>query len=181
MERITLPTTAPSQALPHKTIGVLNPAINYQTRISIRLLIFNANNKILLIQVASGSYYKLPGGGIETPETHHEAGEREALEETGCVVTLDDEPFAMTTEWRDESCGKVQCQISYCYKARLVADTGKRALTEEEMDDGFSHEWIDLTEARKKLGCCMPESGFGKFVREREMWFLDVFLGGNHL
>lgn len=106
---------------------------------------------------------------------------REALEETGCVVTLDHEPLAMTTEWRDKSCGKVQCQISYCYRAILVAETGRRELTTEEMEDGFSHEWMDLIEASKNLEGCQPDNGFGKFVKEREVWFLDVFLNQNHL
>jgi 8-oxo-dGTP diphosphatase len=167
--------TVASKSLPSKTIGIRDPSITYTLRTSIRLVILNPSHQVLLIHVSSDSYYKLPGGGLEVPETHHEAGVREALEETGCLVTIDSEPFAVTTEWRSEARGKVQCQTSYCYRAKLVKDTGRRALTEEEMEDGFSHQWVGFQEARRMLNSCRPESEFGKFVREREMWFLGIF------
>ncbi|KAH6714657.1 NUDIX domain-containing protein [Leptodontidium sp. MPI-SDFR-AT-0119] len=167
--------TVTIKPIPSKTIGIRDPSITYKPRTSIRLIIFNPSHQVLLIHVSSDSYYKLPGGGLEVSETHHEAGVREALEETGCLVTIDSEPFAMTTEWRNESRGQVQCQTSYCYRAKLVKDTGRRELTEEETEDGFSHEWIGLQEARRMLEICRPESEFGKFVREREAWFLGIF------
>jgi 8-oxo-dGTP diphosphatase len=167
-------TNHPIKPIPSKTIGLRDPSIIYKLRTSIRLVILNPLNQVLLIRVSSDSYYKLPGGGVEASESHHEAGIREALEETGCIVTMDQEPFAMTTEWRNEAFREVQCQTSYCYRATLVEDTGKRELTDEEMEDGFSHEWVGLPEARRRLEGCMPKSEFGRFVKEREWWFLDV-------
>jgi 8-oxo-dGTP diphosphatase len=182
LQTVEVPTTdsAFSQIyIPTKTIGIPSPSLTYPLRTSIRLIILNCKSQILLIHVTSDAYYKLPGGGLAPGESHQEAGIREALEETGCVVEMEEEPFAKTIEWRDEDCGKVQCQNSYCYRARLVKETGQRALTAEEIEDGFECEWVSVQEARGKLEGSRPDSEFGKFVREREGWFLDVFMAGD--
>lgn len=166
------------QNLPSKTIGTRNPNLTYPLRISVRLLILKSSSQILLLHVSSDAYYKLPGGGVELGEAHHDAGRREVMEETGCRIAMDEQPFAMTEEWRSEECGIVQVQRSYCYRATLVEETGHRALTEEEERDDFSHEWVEAEEAVRRLKACRPASEFGRFVKEREIWVLGIFVNG---
>ncbi|KAH6612272.1 hypothetical protein B0J18DRAFT_77780 [Chaetomium sp. MPI-SDFR-AT-0129] len=82
-------------------------------------------------------------------------------------TTMTNGCFAITQEFRLQ-----QCQTSYCYIADLVADTGKTALEEEEVEDGLKHMWVSLNEAKRLVEGAVPESEFGRSVREREMYFL---------
>ena len=129
-----------------KTIGSRTSNVKYIDRYAVRLLITNAaTSELALIFVQRGSYYKLPGGGIEADEDHSVAAMREAEEETGCKIKIlgleqgkeneHENCLATTEEWRNDL-----HQISYAYAAVVVEDKGQVALTEEEKADGLQHE-----------------------------------------
>lgn len=82
------------------TLGSAQKDIKYETRIAVRCLIIQ-DNKICIIHVKKGNYYKLPGGGVE-PEDRDDtvSCQREALEETGCEIIVRPELIAQTTEFR---------------------------------------------------------------------------------
>ena len=107
--------------------------------------------------------------------THQEAGQREALEETGCRVRIGETLLAVMTERRNEACGKVQVQTNDCSRARVPKDTGRRLVTEEDVGDGLRNEWIPVKEAKTKLRECRLDTEFGRLVKEMESWLLEVF------
>lgn len=153
-----------------KTIGVKAEGIQYVERRAVRIINKSDKDEIIIIYAKKGNYYKLPGGGVEKGEDHRLAGEREAMEETGCKVTLDKNCFAVTEEWRNDL-----HQISYCYAARLVEDTGAIELTEDELVDGLQHEWISIPAAIEKMKASQPTSELGRSIRERDLYFVETY------
>lgn len=57
-----------------------------------------------------------------------------------------------------------------------------RGLTEQEVDEGLEHEWVGVGEAveRMQVGSCEAGTGMetevGRFVGERDAWFVERFL-----
>lgn len=142
----------------------------YQDRVAVRLIVHRKDGKLAIISVAKGNYLKLPGGGIEGNEEHRQAAEREALEETGCRVEVHGECVGICEEWRNDL-----HQLSYCYTATMVEDTGKPELTEVEASEGLKHQWLSLSDAIKNMQASEPTSELGRFIRERDLYFLEQF------
>lgn len=159
-----------------RTIGIKTKGIQYVDRHAVRIITKNDNDEIVIIHAKKGNYYKLPGGGVEEGEDHRIAAEREAMEETGCKVTLDTDCFAVTEEWRNDL-----HQISYCYAARLVEDTGAIELTEDELVDGLQHEWVSIPAAIEKMKASQPTSELGRFIRERDLYFVEKYADTNNV
>lgn len=134
----------------------------------------------------------MPGGGIEEDEDHRLAAEREALEETGCEVKIEGGCLAtsgmpvlfacvlacypllltdFTEEWRNDL-----HQISYCYVARMIKDTGTPDLTELEKSEGLFHQWCSVAEAVELMESAKPTSELGKYIKERDLFFVNEFL-----
>jgi 8-oxo-dGTP diphosphatase len=155
-----------------KTIGLQKDDINYVERRAVRVIIKNDKAEIAIIYAKKDNYYKLPGGGIEADEDHGIAAKREALEETGCEIISNDY-IAEVEEWRHDL-----HQISYCYRATSVKDTGAPELTEEEIVDGLQHEWVPVSSALEKMKASQPTSELGRYIKERDIFFVETFLQG---
>lgn len=152
----------------HKIIGTRQPDRSYTDRKSTRVVAFKPSGEVAIIYVKVGNYYKLPGGGIEADESPAEAALLEVKEETGAVVALrSTEFFATTEEFRFH-----QHQTSYCYLADVVDDTGKPCLTEEELSDGFVHQWMTVKQALEAMSAAEPTTEFGCYVKERDSYVL---------
>jgi ADP-ribose pyrophosphatase YjhB (NUDIX family) len=117
------------------------------------------------------NYYKLPGGGVEGDEDHARAVEREVFEETGAHVAVQGPCFATVEEYR----GSLH-QLSHCYHAVVLDETGRPELTEDEVADGLCHEWVPMGEALEIMAAVEPTSELGRFIKER-----DIFLFGEGL
>ncbi|KAF2669862.1 hypothetical protein BT63DRAFT_423842 [Microthyrium microscopicum] len=162
-------TSAPK---PSKIIGSKQENTNYTERAAVRVITQNSAKQIIIIHAAKENYYKLPGGGVELEDTDHAiAAQREAMEETGCEVTPEREYFASVEEWRNDL-----HQFSYCYRATLVKDTGNVELTEDEVEDGLKHEWVSVESALEKMKGAEPTSLLGRFIKERDIFFVQEFL-----
>ncbi|KAK4548759.1 hypothetical protein LTR36_008532 [Oleoguttula mirabilis] len=157
----------PSSATARKVIGSKQDR-EYVERTAVRLIIYNGRGEIVILSVAKGSYLKLPGGGIEGEEDHTVAAEREAMEETGCRVSVGNECIGVCEEWRNDL-----HQLSYCYRARLIEDTGAVHLTEEELGDGLQHQWCAPEAALSKMRGSTPTTQLGQFIKERDSFFLE--------
>ena len=57
---------------------------------AVTLLCFDAADKLLLLRHSDKNLWVTPGGMIEPDESPEEAGKREMLEETGCLVELEE-------------------------------------------------------------------------------------------
>ena len=55
---------------------------------SVTILVFDENNRVLLLRHANRDLWVAPGGMIEPDETPEHAARREMQEETGCAVDL---------------------------------------------------------------------------------------------
>ena len=121
-----------------KNIGARATNVKYIDRHAVRLVIKNsATQEIVIIFVRKGSYYKLPGGGVEAGEDHRVAAVREAEEETGCRVSIlgNGDCFATTEEWRNDL-----HQMSYGYSTIIVEDTRIVALIEDKVVNGLQYK-----------------------------------------
>ena len=154
-----------------KIIGLKQDNIKYVDRSAVRIIIKNNKDEIIIMRVEEGNYYKLPGGGIEPGEDHNLAATREAKEETGCAVAVEEGCIATTEEWRNDL-----HQISHCYCATLVHDTGKAQLTSLEEQEGLKHEWMPVEKALDKMSLCKPTSELGRFIRERDLFLLSKYV-----
>ncbi|EHK48299.1 uncharacterized protein TrAtP1_001058 [Trichoderma atroviride] len=163
---------ASQHALNHKIIGTRQPDKTYTDRNSTRVVAIRSSGEVAIIHVKVGNYYKLPGGGIEANESHSDAALREVKEETGAAVALRGDYFATTEEFRFHL-----HQISYCYLADVLDDTGEPCLTEEELADGFTYQWMDIYKAVEIMAAAVPTTEFGCFVKERDAYVLAVAVG----
>ncbi len=158
----------PNKPVP-KVIGTKHPQVSYTDRHAVRVVVKNTASEVAIIYVEKGNYYKLPGGGIEAAEDHHEAARREVAEETGATVTFRHaDCFAITEEFRDGL-----HQISYGYCADLLDGSGKPNLTEEEVVDGLRSSWVPLEEALGVMTGVEPTSELGRYIKERDSYLLS--------
>jgi len=154
----------PSLATPDRT--------GYLVRRAGRAVLTNDKNEVALLWVEKSGVYKLPGGGLEEGEDIHEALIREILEETGCHGSIGD-PIGITLEFRDEW---KMIQVSTCYKATLINDTGKLKLDQYEVDEGFSVKWVPVGEALELMATHTSAEYDPKFMRLRDMTILKAAL-----
>ncbi|KAI9708370.1 MAG: hypothetical protein M1820_004074 [Bogoriella megaspora] len=146
--------------VPFKVIGT-KVDTQYVDRYAVHDIIKKDKDEIAIIYVVKGNYYKLPGGGIEADEDHATAAKREAMEDIGCEIRLNDKCIAAVEEWRNDL-----HQVSYCYVGHLVEDTGKTALTHEEKAEGLQYEWSTIYTALSKMKEIQPSSELGRFIKE---------------
>ncbi|GAP92260.1 putative NUDIX domain-containing protein [Rosellinia necatrix] len=152
-----------------KIIGKEQSDVVYIDRYAVRVVAFNAAGQVAVIYAKKGNYYKLPGGGIEKDEDHANAAAREVQEETGAVVKIrhSDGCVASTEEFRNDL-----HQTSYVYIADVVNNIGRPELTEEELADGLTHEWVPVHQALARMSSVEPTSDLGKFIQERDIYLL---------
>lgn len=142
--------------------------ISYKLRKASRAVVLNESNKIALLNVSKDNYHKLPGGGIEKDEDIITALRRELMEEVGVEIDVLNE-LGMIIEYRNEF---KQLQISYCYLCKVIGEYQETSFTEEEKNNGFLLEWVDINEAISILERDNPEKYMGKFIKERDLEFL---------
>lgn len=108
----------------------------FKIRNSVRAVIFDNKNKIGIMHVVKGGFYKLPGGGIEGEENNEEALKRECLEEAGVNIEIILELGEIVEIKKEHQ----MIQNSFCYIAKVVGEKGNQQLTEKESEEGFKIE-----------------------------------------
>lgn len=119
------------------------PFDNPRHRLGARGIIFNQDNKIAILNKSLKNEYKLVGGGIEEDEDPTKAFKRESLEESGCIIEIDD-CLGTFEEMKSQDNFK---QTSYIYVAHVIEDTKQLNFTQKEIDEGAKLIWLDINEA----------------------------------
>ncbi|OBT87950.1 hypothetical protein VE02_04530 [Pseudogymnoascus sp. 03VT05] len=153
-----------------KVIGTKRPEVSYKKRSAARVIAFNAAGEVAIVYAKREKYYKLPGGGIDPGEQHEMAALREMQEETGGIVKIRSDLgcVATTEEYRNDL-----HQMSYCYVADVVDDSGSPSLTEDEVNDGLGHLWLSVDEAKTRMAEAEQRSELGLYIKERDIYLLD--------
>jgi len=152
-----------------RLIGTKQSNVSYVDRSAVRVIAFNTAGQIAIVYAKRDNYYKLPGGGIDPNEEHVAAVIREMQEETGAVIEVrrDVGCIATTEEYRNDL-----HQISYCYVADVLDDSGSPSLTEDEVNDGLGHLWLTVHEAKSNMAGVEPTSELGRYIKERDIYLL---------
>lgn len=136
-----------------------------------RGFLVNENQELALLHVTSHDYFKLPGGGLKDTETETEALLREAIEETGARIQVQ-EKLGVSIEYRSQI---GQLQISYYYHARVKGPLLLPQFTKLEVAEGFQPLWLPLSEAVCKVRSANPSDYVGRFVARRDYLALKYY------
>lgn len=112
-------------------------------RPSVRGIIIR-NGKIAMVHSLKYDYYKFPGGGIDSGESHLNALKREVAEETGLIVISKSvKEYGLVL--RKEK-GKVEdlfIQENFYYFCDVENEKICQKLDDYEAEEGFVLEWVD--------------------------------------
>jgi 8-oxo-dGTP pyrophosphatase MutT (NUDIX family) len=126
-------------------------------------------DKVAILEVGGGEYYKIPGGGMEEGETEEQAAKREAREEAGCEVELIERIGGF--DFSDEE-NKDVIHSSACYLAKAITHKESVDFTEEEKKEGFKLLWVTIDEALKMFEVAEPKFWRAKMMNNRDYNFL---------
>ena len=118
-------------------IGVHDPSIEYKDRLTVKALILNDKNKLLIINNGL-----LPGGGVEDNEDNITALRRESIEELGITISEIKE-ISIVIQYRDLINKKY---IIHGYAARFVDSLGKTN-PQNQGEADFTHAWYSVDDA----------------------------------
>ena len=125
-------------------VGYQNKELNNpEIRYAARGIVINKDADIAIFNKKKKNEFKLPGGGIESDEKIEVALKREILEETGCLVEIEDF-LGITIEEKSLTNFK---QISYIFTCFVTEDTKVNHLTEKEKAEGGSLIFVSPKEA----------------------------------
>ena len=124
-----------------QVIGTQNPSIGYIDRPTVKVIVLNADNKILIINNGL-----LPGGGVDDGEDNATALARELLEELGMEVTNQQE-IGCVVQYRDLLKRKY---LIYGFRA-TYKDTVAAPTPQDDREAQFTYDWYSLEDAQLLL------------------------------
>lgn len=124
-----------------QVIGTQNSLTDYINRPTVKVIVRNSNNKILIINDGL-----LPGGGVENDEDNLSALKRELLEELGIEV-MNHQEIGYVTQYRNAIKRKY---LVYGYTA-IYKDKVTDPTPQDDREAQFSHGWYALQDALRIL------------------------------
>ncbi|MBN2300203.1 MAG: NUDIX domain-containing protein [Acholeplasmataceae bacterium] len=120
-------------------------------RFTVRAIIKNQKNELLMVYSNLFDDYTFPGGGINPNESQIDALQRELKEEIGAVSIKIIQPCGTTKEMRYGVKGsdQVYMQTSVYYLCEIL-EFGDQELQGRELIHGIEPKWVNLDDAIKK-------------------------------
>lgn len=143
---------------------------SYHIRRSSRGILIN-NGRIALPDILKYNYHKLPGGGINMNESIEDGFKREVMEETGCKCEVIDQS-GIIVEWRDKF---KLLQLSYIFLGKVIGEIGENNLEQDEIDEGFTLEWLPIEKVDEVLNNDNPTNYEGKFIQIRDRSIYEFY------
>lgn len=145
---------------------------HYQLRKSARAILLNERGEVATQYLATYTFHKLPGGGVDAGETIEEALRREVREEVGCDCGIVN-PVGVVIEYRNKYS---MIHISYCFVAEVRGELHEPKLDPGEVEEGQTTLWLSPEVLFKKMQTDTPGKYEGNFILAREQAFLKEFL-----
>lgn len=133
-----------------------------------RTVIYDQNNLFALIDVCSGEYFKIPGGGLEDNETSEQAAIREALEESGCEIKIIQK--IGESEFIDEDKNIVHCSI--CFLAEKIKQINNPSFDDWEKSQNMKIIWVNINQAINLFKNAKPQNNFSQKINQRDFEFI---------
>lgn len=130
-------------------IGTQDPLIEYVDRPTVKTIVQNSDNKILIINDGL-----LPGGGVENNENNSAALKRELLEELGIEVA-DQLEIGSVIQYRDLIKRKY---VIYGYSS-VYKDTVADPTPQDEREAHFTYDWYSIEDALRLLQTSISRAG----------------------
>ncbi len=154
-----------------KTFGEPVEGAEYYHRVGAYLVVVH-DERLAAIKLAKG--YFLPGGGVEVDETHEECILREALEEIGYEVRVD-ELIASADAWDTHPKVGAFHPIQYYYSGELLDP-----LLEDGGTDGTRLEWIPIGKLDELLFVPMQRWAVRQHLSRETSAAALAFIDGKH-
>lgn len=154
-----------------KTFGTPIKGADYYHRIGAYLVVIH-DNMLATIKIAKG--HLLPGGGVEGNESHEECILREALEEIGYDVRVD-ELIASADAWDTHPKAPYFHPIQYYYSGELLDP-----LFEDGGTDGTRLEWIPISKIDELLFVPMQRFAVRQYLGRETSAAALAFIDGKH-
>lgn len=142
--------------------------IKYKTRKAVRVVVYDDDNNIAILYLATEDFYKLPGGGIDDGEDKLEALKREVFEELGIEIK-DIKEIGKIVSYRNEI---KTIQYDYCYIAKLARKVQDPEYTDFEKQFDFKIKWAKINEALKLFQKHKGKDYFGKMFNVRDIYLI---------
>lgn len=148
-------------------------SVDFRLRRAVRVIVFDLENKIALVNSQKRNYYELPGGGVEDKETYQEAAYRECQEEIGCEIKIKSE-LGYILEYRKLQNFKKE---TYGYLAELNGEKGDLKLSGDELDLQIVIKWVSVAEAIKLISSSSkPQEYIAKLCVKRDLRFIEEMI-----
>jgi len=121
-----------------KIVPVIQEKNGYKTpKVDVRAVVFNDDNKILLVQEKIDGYWSLPGGWADIGYTPSQIAEKESFEEAGLTVKASQLIAVM-----DKTAQQMPPEFEYVYKLFIRCEpmNNRIAIGEETTDVGWFSE-----------------------------------------
>ncbi len=136
-----------------------------------RAVIVDDKNRVAIIDVRNGEYFKIPGGGIEEGETVDQAVRREAMEEAGSEIKIVQD----LGEQKFVDPGPDYNNLihhSVCFLARKTDEHKNPSFDDWEKSNNFQLLWVDFDEAFRLFERSRTEDPYGQAINERDFQYL---------
>ncbi len=137
----------------------------YKERTAARVVVIDAQKQVALMHIATGDYYKLAGGGVDSNESLESAAVREVREETGWEIEI----LKELGEVIETRASEKLRQTSVAYLAKIQGEGHQPDQTEDELLAGYSTVWFEnIDKAIHAIESKVPKNMLGKYVLERD-------------